>query len=170
VRFVLFPNEEHPSLPNTTMGSYKYAMRCRERQEKLRMIVLEMLGFYSDEEGSQKYPFPFNLLYPQRGNFIGFVGNTRSRQLVHACVHAFRQLARFPSQGAAAPERFKDIARSDHWSFWQAGYQALMVTDTSEFRNPYYHTELDTPDKLNFEHMARVVQGLASMTAAIANR
>lgn len=170
IRFVAFANEEHPSLPDETMGSYIYARDCKKRNEVVRMMVLEMLGFFKDHENSQHYPFPFNLVYPTTGNFLGFVGNWSSRSLVHQSISAFRKHGQFPSDGVAAPDRFKDIGRSDHWGFWQFGYPAIMITDTANFRNPHYHTELDTPDTLNYEAMSRVASGLAPMIQDVAGK
>lgn len=168
IRFVLFANEEHVGLPAETMGSYHYAKMCSENGDQVRMLVLEMLGFYKDEEDTQHYPSPLNLVYPTKGNFVGFVGNWKSRSLVHDSIRAFRKTAEFPSDGVAAPDKLKDIGRSDHWGFWQFGYPAIMITDTANFRNPHYHTEHDLPETLDYESMSRVVTGLASMVKTIA--
>jgi hypothetical protein len=168
VRFVIFANEERPN--GVSMGSHAYAERCKERGENIvAMVSLEMLGFYSEEPGSQKYPFPFSLLYPDVGNFIGFVGNLRSRTLVRQCVGAFRRHCHFPSEGAAVPEFIRDAHRSDHWSFWRFGYPALMVTDTSNFRNRLYHTLQDTPAIIDFAKLARVTAGLVDVAVDLAN-
>jgi len=170
VRLVAFANEEVKPENGHTMGSYAYAGRCRLRREKIvGMLSLEMLGFYSDEEGSQRYPFPFSLFYPSKGNFIAFVGDWDSRNLVTAAVGTFRKHARFPSEGGAVPSRFRDISRSDHWGFWQHGYPGLMVTDTSNFRFKLYHTREDTLDKVNFDKLARVTIGLAATVVDLAN-
>ncbi len=151
------------------MGSLVYAKRCREREENIvGMVALEMIGCYSDKPGSQQYPSPFNLVFPSRGNFIGFVGNASSAPFLRQCVGAFRQSASFPSEGAICPDRIPDAGFSDHWSFWQQGYPAIMVTDTAYYRNTYYHTPEDTVDKLDFESMARVVHGLAGMVEGLA--
>jgi Zn-dependent M28 family amino/carboxypeptidase len=107
------------------------------------------------------------MFYPSRGDFVGFIGNTRHAHLVRQSVAAFRRTEAFPSQGGALPEMVSHIGRSDHWSFWQEGYPALMVTDTAPFRYPYYHTPEDTTDKIDFERMARVVRGLRGVTAAL---
>lgn len=169
VRFVAFPNEEYHGEDWRHMGSYHHAKRSHDRGDQVvGMLSLEMLGYFSNEVGSQKYPFPFNLFYPERGNFIGFIGNYASRDWVRRVVRNFRELAAFPSEGAAAPERFKDIARSDHWSFWQFDCPALMVTDTSNFRFPYLHGTDDTPDKVDFDAMARITLGLAKVIAKLA--
>jgi len=118
---------------------------------------------YSDEEGSQKYPPGFSRLYPSKGNFIAFVGNTSSRSLVREVVRSFRETTQFPSEGIAAPGWIEGIGWSDHWSFWQEGYPGVMVTDTAPFRNPNYHLQSDKPETLDYERMARVVQGLVKV-------
>jgi peptidase M28-like protein len=164
LRFVLFVNEEPPYFLGEAMGSRSYAARSKARGENVTaMLSLETIGYYSDAEGSQKYPAPFSLFYPSRGDFIGFVGNLRSASLVRRCVGAFRKTTSFPSEGLAAPEFIPGIAWSDHSSFWEQGYPALMVTDTAPFRYPDYHTATDAPDKLRYDRTARVVRGLASV-------
>lgn len=169
VRFVAFPNEEYHGEDWRNMGSYHHAKRSFERGDNVvGMISLEMLGYFSNEPDSQKYPFPFNLFYPDRGNFIGFVGNNKSRAWVREVIGNFRELADFPSEGAAPPERFEDIARSDHWAFWQFDCPALMVTDTSNFRFPHLHGMDDTPDKLDFDAMSRITVGMAKVIVRLA--
>ena len=168
LRFVAFVNEEPPFFQTDLMGSWVYARRCRQRDEKVTaMLSLETIGYYSDDPGSQKYPQPFGLLYPSTGNFIGFVGNLRSRGLVRQSVGAFRQGEQFPSEGAALPAAIPGVGFSDHWSFWQEGYPAAMVTDTAMFRYPQYHQLGDTVDKIDFERMARVVRGLEKVVGVL---
>jgi Peptidase family M28 len=132
----------------------------------VRAGLLETIGFYSDEEGSQRYPWPLGLLYPGRGDFVAFVGLVSSRAFVRRAVAAFRALAAFPSQGGTAPGLIPGIDWSDHWSFAQAGIPALMVTDTALFRYPHYHSPADTPDKVDYERLARVVSGLERVVRA----
>jgi Zn-dependent M28 family amino/carboxypeptidase len=127
------------------------------------MFSLETIGYYSDERGSQRYPPPLGLLYPNTGNFIGFVANFASRALLRDAIGAFRAHARFPSEGVAAPASIPGVDWSDHASFWEAGHPALMITDTAPFRYPHYHTAFDTPDKIDYERLARVVAGLRGM-------
>lgn len=170
LRFVAFVNEEMPYYHTDAMGSWRYARRCRQRNEQITaMLSLETIGYYDDRPGSQKYPPPLGLLYPSTGNFIGFVGNPRSADLVRQVMAAFRQHEPFPSEGGAPPEMITGVGFSDHWSFWQEGYPALMVTDTAMFRYPYYHTPEDTVDKIDFERLARVVRGLQSVVARLAS-
>lgn len=171
LRFLAFVNEEAPYAHTERMGSWVYARRCRERGEHVTaMLSLETMGYFSDAPGSQKYPAGVDWLYPSVGNFIAFVGNTRYDQLVRQVVAAFRGSEPFPSQGGALPEIVSSIGRSDHWSFWQEGYPALMVTDTAPFRYPYYHTPEDTVDKIDFEKLARVVRGLQQVVSDLVNR
>src|SRR6266478_3765935 len=170
VRFVFFPNEEPPSFPTADMGSRHYATAARERNDQIvAMLSIESIGYYDTEKGSQRYPFPLNLAYPDVGDFIGFVSNLRSRALLHRAIAAFRTHATLPTQGAAAPAWVPGVWWSDHWSFWREGYHAIMITDTAPYRNPFYHTPQDTPDKLDYDRMARVVHGLTRVVRAIAN-
>jgi hypothetical protein len=169
LRLVAFVNEEPPFFQTGQMGSHVYASRCRGNKENITaMVSLETIGFYSDEKGSQKYPFPFSLLYPDTGNFIAFVGNLSSRSLVRRAIRSFREHAKFPSEGAATPGWITGVGWSDHWSFWKHGYPAIMVTDTAPFRYAHYHWASDTPDKLRYDRMARVVAGLAEVVKDLA--
>jgi Zn-dependent M28 family amino/carboxypeptidase len=169
LRFVLFVNEEPPYFRTDTMGSLVYARQLRRDHIPVSaMISLEMLGFYSDVPGSQKYPPGLGLFYPGQGDFIGFVGNQESRDLVWRSIRRFRESASFPSEGVAAPADWPGVGWSDHWSFWQQQYPAIMITDTAMFRNPYYHTPLDTANRLDFVRMARVVSGIRRVVESLA--
>ena len=164
LRLVAFVNEEMPHFANGTMGSQAYARAAKERGDRVvAMISLETIGYYSDRPGSQQYPFPVGLFYPDRGDFLGFVGNVSSRELVRRAIAAFRTHARFPSEGAALPSGVPGVGWSDHASFWDEGYPAIMLTDTAPFRYPHYHTSEDTPDKVDFERTARVVDGIEAI-------
>ena len=161
IRLVLFVNEEPPYFQTEQMGSLVYARRLQQSGEPiLGMLSLETMGYYSDRQGSQQYPQPLGLLYPKTGNFIAFVGLTSSRAVVRRTVKDFRALIPFPSVGGTAPGAIPGIAWSDHWSFEQLGVPALMVTDTAPFRYPHYHQASDTPDKVDYERLARVTSGL----------
>lgn len=169
LRFVLFANEEPPFFKNEGMGSLTNARNAQRRGDPIRaMLALETLGAYSDVPGSQKYPWPVGLLYPDRGNFVAFVGNIGSRSLVRQSISAFREHAAFPSEGAALPATFPGVDWSDHWAFWQTGYPALMVTDTAVYRDPNYHHASDTPEHLSYDKLALVVDGLKAVIADLA--
>jgi len=169
LRFVLFVNEEPPYYLGDAMGSRRYARRCRARGERIvAMLCLETIGYYTDAPSSQLYPFPFGLVYPSTGNFIGFVGNLASWHLTRRCIRSFRRQSAFPSEWLAAPGWIVGIGWSDHSSFWEEGYPAVMVTDTALFRYGPYHTSEDTPEKVRYDHMARVVAGLARVVIDLA--
>ncbi len=169
LRFAAFVNEEPPFFLTSAMGSRQYAMRCRARGERVRaMLSLETLGCYSDRPFSQSYPIPLGFFYPRTGNFVAFVGNLRSRALVRRCVRTFRSSVAFPCEGAALPGYLPGIFWSDHWSFWREGYPAAMVTDTALFRYGYYHLKGDTPEKLDYGRLARVVLGLRRVVLELA--
>ena len=169
LRFVAFVNEEPPYFQTEQMGSRAYARRSRERGDNIvAMLSLETIGYYSDVENSQLYPFPFSLFYPSKGNFIGFVGNTSSRSLVRRAIRVFREGAAFPSEGVAAPGWLTGIGWSDQWSFWKEDYPGVMITDTALFRYPNYHKRSDTPDKIDFDRMVRVVAGIRQVVEDLA--
>lgn len=161
LRFVAFVNEEPPWFQTEDMGSLVYAKELKRRGENVvAAISLETIGMYSDQEGSQQYPAVLGTVYPKKGNFIAFVGNVGSAELVRRAVAAFRKSVNFPVEGAAAPAAVTGVSWSDHWSFWEQGYPAIMVTDTAPFRNPHYHQPSDAPGTLDFDRMARVVSGM----------
>jgi len=164
LRVVLFADEEPPYFQTDHMGSLVYARACRARGDRIAaMISLETLGYYSDERDSQHYPPLVGVMYPDQGNFIGFVANPDSRPLLYRAIGTFRAQAAFPSEGAALSATLPGIGWSDHWAFWQVDYPAIMVTDTAPFRYPHYHTRQDTPDRLDYERLARVVVGLEAV-------
>jgi hypothetical protein len=170
LRFVLFVNEEPPHFQTPSMGSLVYASRAAARGERIvAMLSLETIGCFSDEPGSQRYPAPLGLLYPSTGDFIAFVGNTRSAALVRRTIATFRRHAAFPSEGGAPPGWIPGVGWSDHWAFWEAGYPAVMITDTAPFRYPHYHLASDTPDKVDYDRMARVVAGLEHVVRDLAD-
>ena len=162
LRFVAFVNEEPPYFLTEQMGSFVYAGRCKARGDQIAaMISLETIGYFSDAPHSQTYPsLGLGVFYPTVGNFIGFVGNIRSRALLRRAIALFRKHARLPSEGAALPSFIPGVSWSDQWAFWQHGYPGIMITDTAPFRYPHYHSATDTPDKLDYDRFALVVSGM----------
>ena len=169
LRFVAFVNEEPPYFLSDDMGSFVYARRCRERNENIvAMLSLETIGYYTDEERSQNYPSGLiGLVFSTTGNFISFVSNIKSRKLLRDVTGFFREYAKFPSEAACLPEQIAGVAWSDQWSFWRNGYPGIMVTDTAPFRYPYYHTHEDTPDKINYDRFAYLVDMLEKVVARL---
>lgn len=171
VRCVAFVNEEPPFFYWGQMGSLVYAKAARKRGDNIRLMMsLEMLGCYVEESGTQTYPPLLRYFYPDRGNFIAFVSNLKSWKVLKQVVAAFRAHSDFPAESLAAPSFVPGVGWSDQLSFWRQGYSAVMVTDTAFFRYPYYHTERDRADKLNYRGMTRVVEGLQKTIAELAGQ
>jgi Zn-dependent M28 family amino/carboxypeptidase len=169
IRFVAFVNEEPPFFQTAHMGSLVYANAARARGDRIAgMLALETMGYFSNARRSQQYPAPLAALYPDIGNFIGFVSNVGSARLLMKARRAFKAGSSFPLQAAAVPGTIAGVGWSDHWSFWRAGYPAMMVTDTAPFRYPWYHTAEDTPEKISLDRFAEVVAGLEHVVAALA--
>jgi len=161
VRFVAFVNEEPPFFLTGQMGSLVHARQARRRGENiLAMLSLETIGYYSNARGSQRYPFPFGLAYPNTGNFLAVVGNLPSRPLVVDFLRHFMAASDFPVEGVATFEWIPGINWSDHWSFWKEGYPALMLTDTAPYRYPEYHSRFDLPERINPRQFARAAHGV----------
>jgi Zn-dependent M28 family amino/carboxypeptidase len=168
LRLVAFTNEERPFTRTAEMGSRVYARRCRERGEKIRaMICLETIGYCSEQKGSQRLSFR-GLLLPRRGDFITIVGNNRSKELLRKTHRLFSSRPDLPCEALTLPTNFPGAWSSDHWSFWKEGYPALMVTDTAPLRYRHYHTPEDTPEKVNYDFLTRVVDGLEAVVASFA--
>jgi Zn-dependent M28 family amino/carboxypeptidase len=173
IRFVAFACEEPPHFYTHTMGSQVYARRCRLRSEKLvGMVCLEMVGYFTDAENSQSIPpgIPKLLrgVFPKRGNFLASVGNMRSMRLVWSFDRGFRRQSRLPLFSICLPEIISEIRLSDNSSFWDQGYPALMLTDTSFLRNPHYHQRSDRADTLDFDRMALAAVGVAGGVGRVA--
>jgi Zn-dependent M28 family amino/carboxypeptidase len=163
IRFVAFPHEEPPYFYTNLMGSRQYARRVKQSGENvLVMICLEMLGF-AGEQYDQRYPAPLMQhlgRYPKYGNFIGLVGNLKSLRMMSFVRSAMRKHCTVGVESLTAPGFISPMFLSDHSSFWRYGYPALMVTDTAFLRNPHYHLPSDTPDTLNYNFLAHVVDGI----------
>jgi Zn-dependent M28 family amino/carboxypeptidase len=147
------------------MGSRIYAQKASQEKDKIDgMICLEMVGYACYEPGCQKYPFPLGFLdYPKTGNFIGIVGNFKSGDFTKALITEFQKNSELPVVKLTVPFNgwvIPSVRLSDHASFWDQGYKAVMVTDSAFFRNPNYHTPADTMEKLDYRFMAELVESL----------
>jgi len=162
VRLAAFTLEEGAAFGTPKQGSRVFVRRLRETGTHPRgAIVLEMVG-YTDER--QSYPGPLRYAgYPRTGDFLAIVGNLRSWCFMRTTARAFRQERALPVETLTVPLNgwpLPDIRRSDHVSFWDVGWPAVMATDTSFFRNPHYHTADDRYETLDFAFMAKVAAGL----------
>jgi hypothetical protein len=170
VVFVSFALEEPPAYGTRYMGSRVYAEQARRRKEQIdAMICLEMVGYACREPGCQSYPFPLMFFgYPKEGDFIGIVGNFDSRGLTRRIFESFQKNPDLPAIKLTVPLNgwiMPAVRLSDHASFWDKGYQAVMITDSAFYRNPHYHLPSDRMDTLDLGFMARLVQSLAIFLA-----
>lgn len=169
LHLVAFTLEEPPAFFTPWQGSRVYARALHQNRERVvAMLSLEMLGYYSDRPRSQRFPlFPMRWMYPNTGNFIGIVGNLRSRNLVRRVQEAFRRGCSLPVEALATSPLLPGVALSDHASFWRYGYLAVMVTDTAFYRNPHYHKPSDRLETLDLARLAQCVRGLAQVIAEL---
>ncbi|WP_414576108.1 M28 family peptidase [Anabaena sp. CCY 9402-a] len=158
LRLVAFDMEEYGLL-----GSADYAALLRQQKQPLRLMMsLEMLGYRDFTPGSQSYPPPLERFYPDTGDFIALIGNLRTIPDLIGMSRSIRQ-AGISSQWLPVPNRgliVRQTRLSDHAPFWDAGYPAMMVTDTAFLRNPHYHQRSDTIATLDFDFLVGVCEGL----------
>ncbi len=162
VVLVAFTLEEPPYFATDNMGSAVYAKSLKDKGITVKlMICLEMIGYYSDEPGSQLSPSPImKLFYPSEGNFIAVVDEVFSSQ-GGRMKKWMKPRMDLPVYSINAPVFIPGIDFSDHRNFWRYQFPAVMVTDTAFFRNTAYHTENDTSDRLDYRKMAEVTEGVA---------
>lgn len=171
VELVAFALEEPPYFGTEDMGSFHHVARLvsEGRPPKL-MICLEMIGYFVNSPKSQTYPFSvLRLFYPDTGNFIAVVGRPQEMFVVRQLKSAFSSGTDLPVYSLTAPPIVPGMGLSDHRNYWLHGIQAVMITDTAFYRNPNYHTAQDTPDTLDYDRMAKVVEGTFSAVVSIAN-
>lgn len=170
VELVAFTLEEEPHLLSAPMGSAVHAASLRQQNIPVQvMFSLEMIGYFTDAPHSQRFPLPFlAAVYPSQGNFIAIVGNLSQGLVIRQIKQVMRSASSLSVHSLNAPRFVPGVDFSDHRNYWQAGYHAVMVTDTAFYRNPHYHTKQDTADTLDYGRMAMVVQGVYAAVLASA--
>jgi Zn-dependent M28 family amino/carboxypeptidase len=171
VELVAYTLEEPPYFRTDEMGSAQHARALKARDVPVRLMVsIEMIGYYSDEDNSQTYPLAaLKAIYPTRGDFIGVVGRFDDMSDVRRVKAAMRGASSLPVVSMNAPALLKGVDFSDHLNYWAEGYPALLITDTSFFRNHHYHELTDVSSTLDFPRMAQAVQGIYAAIVAVAN-
>ena len=170
IELVAFSLEEPPYFRTTGMGSSVHALSLKKENVGVRlMISLEMIGYFSDAPNSQRFPIGvLGAFYPSQGNYVGIVGRLREGLLARHFKTAMRKATPLPVYSINAPSLLPGVDFSDQLNYWHAGYNALMITDTAFYRNPNYHTALDTPEKLDYKRMAMVVEGVYAAVVDLA--
>jgi Zn-dependent M28 family amino/carboxypeptidase len=174
VDLVSYPLEEPPYFYTDQMGSAVYARALKKQDVAVRvMLSLEMIGYFTDDPNSQQFPlFVLRPFYPSEGNFIAVVGKWGwgQRRLVRTVRDGMQQATPLPVHSINAPRIVPGIAFSDHLNYWHAGYDAVMITDTAFYRNPHYHSPSDTPETLDYDRMAQVVDGVRGAINALGTK
>lgn len=162
IDFVAYSTEEPPYFRTDLMGSAVHADSLIKNDVNVKlMVVLEMIGYYSDQENSQTYPIPaLKYVYPSTANFIALVGRTKEFGALRKFKKCMIKAGDIPVKSISTPVIFEGIDFSDHRNYWSRDMKAIMVTNTSFFRNNNYHTAKDTPESLDFEKMTEVVKGV----------
>lgn len=170
VDLVAWTLEEPPYFATDDMGSVHHARALRAEGAKIRAALsLEMIGAFSDQPKSQRFPVPgMSLLYGDRGDFVALVGRPADRSLLATTKGVMAGATDLPVRSLASPPIVQGVDWSDHRAYWAEGWPAVMITDTSFLRNARYHTAADTPDTLDYRRMAKVVQGTFAAVVALA--
>jgi len=160
--FAAFSTEEPPLFDTDDMGSYVFARELQDEGVEVElMLSLDLVGYYSDDTGSQGLPTPlFRLFYPGRANFVAVVGDARSGPAIARTKRAMLASSRLPIHSFRAPLRSGMVHLSDHRSFRRLDIPAVQITDTAFMRYSSYHQPTDTPDKLDYDRMAELVRAL----------
>lgn len=172
IQLAFYTLEEPPYFRTNKMGSFIHAKRFKVDKQKVQMMIsLDMIGYFTDEENSQHLPFPLmDKIYPTEGNFIGVIADLSNMGAVRKIKRHFRSATDLPIHSFNAPKFVTGIDFSDHLNFWYHDYPAVMITDTSFNRYEHYHTEQDTPEKLDYVKMAEVVKGIYQTTIHLATK
>ena len=161
-QLVAYSLEEPPYFRTKNMGSYHHAKLLKDNNESVAlMLSLEMIGYFSDKDESQHYPVSImKMAYPSKGNFISLVSNFNNFSLTREIKKYMINATPLPVYSINAPPIIPGIDFSDHLNYWYFGFPAIMVTDTSFYRNDRYHTKHDTWQTLNYKKMAMVIDGV----------
>ena len=170
IQLVFYTLEEPPTFTTEFMGSFIHAKSLSEQKFEVKlMLSLEMIGYYSDLPNSQTFPLSFlEYDYPTVGNFVALVSDMGNRALVRDVKEAMRNSTQIPVYSINAPKAVVGIDFSDHRSYWHFGYKnAMMLTDTSFYRNDHYHKPTDTADTLDYKRLGQVVAGVYGVLSLI---
>jgi hypothetical protein len=159
---VAYTLEEPPYFRTESMGSYIHAKSLHDNKIPVKgMVCLEMIGFYSNTEGSQTYPLNFlKWIYGSKGNYITVVEKLGSGRFAKNFTKNMLSEQTLRTKKFKAPASLPGIDFSDHLNYWKFGYSAALITNTAFYRNKNYHTKDDTVEKLNIGNIGLVVDGV----------
>lgn len=160
IEFVAYTLEEPPFFRSEEMGSYIHAKSLYDDSVNVAgMICLEMIGYFDDRKGAQKYPLGIlSLFYGKRGDYITLVNKMHKGRFARKFTRKYKKSkSEVKAKKFTAPKALEGVDFSDHLNYWAFGYSALMITDTAFYRNYHYHESTDTMEKLDFEKMAVII-------------
>jgi hypothetical protein len=166
---VAYTLEEPPNFRTKNMGSFVHAQLMKDQGRPIKlMISLEMIGYFKDESGTQNYPVPgLSLIYPSKGNYISIVARPEDWMITSDIKSFFMSATDLPLYSANIPARVPGVDYSDHASYWQLGFPAVMITDTAFMRNPNYHEKTDLPSTLDYRRMSEVINGVYAIAIGL---
>lgn len=169
VELVAYTLEEPPHFYTENMGSYIHAKSLKDNNtDVFGMVSLEMIGFFKDEKKSQEYPVGIlSLIYGNKGNYITLVNKFGKGKFARQFSRHYKSAKTVRTKKFTAPKSMEGIDYSDHLNYWKFGYSALMLTDTSFFRNPHYHKTTDTMETLDIKRMSKVIDGVFKAIIAL---
>ncbi|MFV5503814.1 M28 family peptidase [Acinetobacter sp. 226] len=163
IEFAFYTLEEPPFFKTEHMGSYIHAKSLKVQKQKIKgVVILDSIGYF-DEHQVQSYPVGLKWIYPRHGNFIASIGHLASTGLTGDYCDAMQRLNRLDCQRFVSPSFAQDMSFSGYLNYTKFNYSTMLITDTANYRNPYYNTELDTLDKLDLNKMTYVIDGLVAM-------
>jgi len=146
----------------TTTGSIIHAKSLYDaRIPVYGMVAFEMIGYFDDKPNSQSYPVKaLKLFYGNKGNYILLAEKNSSGAFVRNFSNSFKKWATIETKSMKAPLKW-GVGRSDHASYWKFDFDALMITNTADYRNPNYHRSSDTMETLDIPRMMKVIDATA---------
>jgi hypothetical protein len=162
IDLVAYTLEEPPYFRTEYMGSYIHAKSLADQKATVAgMISLEMISFFKDETKSQQYPVGIlSLFYGNKGNYITLVKKFGAGKFVRQFSRRFKGTKFIRTKKFTGPPSLPGIDFSDHLNYWHFGFGALMITDTSFYRNKNYHQSTDTVETLDTVRMGKVIDAV----------
>lgn len=169
IDLVAYTLEEPPYFRTEYMGSYVHAKSMADQKvDILGMVSLEMIGYFKESPKTQSYPASFLcLFYGTKGNYITLVKKFGGGKFTRQFIRSYRSKAFLRTVKFAGPPKLPGIDFSDHLNYWKFGFSALMITDTSFYRNKNYHKTSDTLETLDLSKTADVINGVLKVLIAL---
>lgn len=162
IDLVAYSLEEPPFFGTEDMGSYVHAKYLFDHSIPVYgMICMDMIGFFSDVKGSQKYPIGIlKLFYGSKGNYLTVVQKFRGGNFARQTKKEMKKTNFVKIKSIKAPQNLAGIDLSDHLNYWRFGFSAVFITDTGFFRNVNYHKSSDTVESIDIQRMTASIDAL----------